>query len=107
MLPLMERKPVVMLRYPDGIHGEEFFHKNAPEYFPEWIKRVTLGKETKTDYVTVDSSADLAYLAGQACITPHLWLSRYDKPDYPDTLIFDLDPPDDDFEHTSICRSSV
>jgi bifunctional non-homologous end joining protein LigD len=98
MLPLMGKKPVVMLRYPDGIHGEEFFHKNAPEYFPDWIKRVTLGKETKTDYVTVDSAADLAYLAGQACITPHLWLSRYDKPDFPDTLIFDLDPSGDDFE---------
>jgi bifunctional non-homologous end joining protein LigD len=32
------------------------------------------------------------YIANQGCITPHMWLSKIDKLDYPDVLIFDLDP---------------
>jgi bifunctional non-homologous end joining protein LigD len=98
ILPYLKMRAIVMHRFPEGIHGESFYHKDTPDYFPDWIERVRLGKESKADFVVADSAADLAYLAGQACITPHLWLSRYDRPDNPDTLIFDLDPPDDDFE---------
>jgi bifunctional non-homologous end joining protein LigD len=97
-LPHFGDHPVTLLRFPDGIHGESFFQKEASAYFPPWLKRVTLPKQGgATDYVVCRSAADLAYLAGQACITPHLWLSRYDRPDNPDLLIFDLDPPGMDF----------
>jgi bifunctional non-homologous end joining protein LigD len=51
-----------------------------------------------TNYVVCDSKAALTYLADQACVTPHLWLSRFDKPHNPDLLIFDLDPSGSDFE---------
>jgi bifunctional non-homologous end joining protein LigD len=40
----------------------------------------------------------VVYLADQACITPHVWLSRIDRPDHPDRLIFDLDPSGRTFE---------
>lgn len=99
MLPYMKERPVVMHRFPDGIHGEAFYHKETPAYFPEWIKRVPLAKQDGVkNYVVCDSAATLVYLADQACITPHLWLSRYDRPDNPDLLIFDLDPSGGDFE---------
>ena len=99
MLPYLEKRAIVMHRFPDGIYGERFYHKEVPEYFPTWIKRITLPKEDGVvDYVVADSAADLAYLAGQACITPHSWLSRFDKPNNPDLLIFDLDPSDEVFE---------
>jgi bifunctional non-homologous end joining protein LigD len=48
--------------------------------------------------VLCEDAATLAYLANQACITPHIWLSRTERPDYPDQMIFDLDPSRDDFE---------
>jgi bifunctional non-homologous end joining protein LigD len=48
--------------------------------------------------VVCNTPATLVYLANQACLTPHLWLSQVDQLDYPDKLIFDLDPPADDFE---------
>jgi bifunctional non-homologous end joining protein LigD len=47
--------------------------------------------------VICGDEATLAYLANQACITPHIWLSRIDRPNYPDQMIFDLDPSGDDF----------
>jgi bifunctional non-homologous end joining protein LigD len=49
-------------------------------------------------YVICDDAATLAYLASQACVTPHVWLSRADKLAYPDQLVFDLDPSGENFE---------
>lgn len=87
-----------MHRYPDGIDREGFFQKTLPDYFPDWIERATLPKEDgKVTYVVANDAATLVYLANQACITPHLALSRTDRPDHPDRMIFDLDPSDDDF----------
>lgn len=97
-LPHWQRRPVSMHRYPDGIDGEGFFQKQAPDYFPSWIKRFELPKEGGTvTHVIADSPATMAYLAAQGCITPHLGLARVDRPDHPDRLILDLDPSDDDF----------
>jgi bifunctional non-homologous end joining protein LigD len=36
-------------------------------------------------------------MADQACITPHIWLSRADKLMNPDQMIVDLDPPEGKF----------
>ncbi len=99
MVPYLEDRPLVMLRYPDGIKGQSFFHKDAPDYFPGWIKTKSVRKEGggTVHHVICNDAATLVYIANQGCITPHIWLSKKDKLDKPDTLIFDLDPPGDDF----------
>ena len=38
MLPGLKDRPISMVRYPDGLDGERFFQKNAPSYFPGWIR---------------------------------------------------------------------
>jgi bifunctional non-homologous end joining protein LigD len=99
MLPYMRGRTVTMLRMVDGIHGESFYQKDTPGYFPGWIKRVEMPKENGvTHYLLCEDESTLAYLAAQACITPHLWLSRADNPRNPDMLVFDLDPSEQDFE---------
>jgi bifunctional non-homologous end joining protein LigD len=100
MLPHMHERPLTMQRFPDGIEESGFYQKEAPDYFPDWIHRVPIrveeeGKEQ--DQITCENAATLVYLANQACITPHIWLSRAGKINFPDKLIFDLDPPDHDF----------
>jgi len=98
MLPHLEGRPVTMHRFPDGIDGESFYHKEAPDYFPDWIERVTVKKEGGTvHHILVEKAAALVYIANQGCIVPHVWLSRKDRLHHPDQLIFDLDPPDGDF----------
>jgi bifunctional non-homologous end joining protein LigD len=100
MLPHVLRRPISMERYPDGITGDHFFQKETPGYFPAWVPRVSVRvREEGTDQpqLSCDDAATLAYVAAQACITPHIWLSRAPRLDHPDKLIFDLDPPDDDF----------
>jgi bifunctional non-homologous end joining protein LigD len=98
MLPHLKDRPITMFRYPDGIDGKAWVHKDMPDYFPEWINHYRVPKEGGTvDHVLCDDAETLAYLANQACITPHVWLSRVDKLDDPDRLVFDLDPVGDDF----------
>jgi bifunctional non-homologous end joining protein LigD len=60
-------------------------------------KRLALPtEESRQPQVICSNTATLVYLANQACITPHVWLSRRDKLYYPDRMVFDLDPPDGD-----------
>lgn len=99
MLPIIKDRPVVMQRYPDGINGEAFYQKEAGEYFPDWIKTVTVDliKGGRQHLVTVDSAATLAYLANQAALTLHIWLCTRRAIHKPDRMVFDLDPSEDDF----------
>jgi bifunctional non-homologous end joining protein LigD len=93
---------VTMHRFPDGLSGENFFQKEVPDYFPDWIERVIVKKEGgEIEHLLCQNAATLVYMADQACLTPHIWLSRIDRQDKPDRLIFDLDPPDDSFESAS------
>src|SRR5437762_3358356 len=95
MLPWLHDRPVTMVRYPDGLDGQRFFQKNAPSYFPDWIRRVRLGKAGgEVEHAVCDKPATLVYLANQACIEIHGFTSRVDKLDAPDQMVFDFDPPD-------------
>ncbi len=99
MLPHMKDRPVTMHRFVHGINEEGFYQKDIGDYFPSWIKRVEVPKQDggHNTYVICNDAATLIYLANQACITPHVWLSRIPRLDYPDKMIFDLDPGKNDF----------
>ena len=96
MLPHLADRPLNLERYPDGIEGPRIIQQRASDHFPSWIKRVRVGKAGGTvDHVVARDSATLVYLANQAAITLHPWLSRADRLDRPDRVIFDLDPSGD------------
>jgi bifunctional non-homologous end joining protein LigD len=96
MLPYLRDRPLVMERYPDGIAGERIVQKNVPRYFPGWITRIRVAKQDGSlQQVVCDRQATLVYLANQACVEMHAFLSRVGALDRPDQLVFDLDPPDD------------
>jgi bifunctional non-homologous end joining protein LigD len=96
MLPLLRERPVSMTRFPDGIGAPGIVQKNVPGYFPGWITRARVRKEGGSlQQVIADKPATLVYLASQACIEVHAFLSRLGQIREPDQCIFDLDPPDD------------
>jgi bifunctional non-homologous end joining protein LigD len=98
MLPLVRGRLIAMQRFPNGIASEGFFQKEAGEYFPAWIKRKAVKKKGGVvNYVVLSDAATLVYLANQGCLTPHIWLSKAAKLNYPDRMIFDLDPSGKDF----------
>jgi bifunctional non-homologous end joining protein LigD len=95
MLPLIKDRPISMKRYPNGIKAEGFFQKNAPEGHPSWLKTVKVKRKEggSIDMILCNDKSTLLWMANQNCITPHIWLSKYDKPNFPDMMVFDLDPP--------------
>lgn len=93
MLVHLADRPLNLERYPDGIAGERIIQQHAGEHLPAWIRRVEVpAREGTVEHVVAANPATLVYLADQACITFHRWLSRADEPDVPDLLVFDLDP---------------
>ena len=97
ILPYLRDRPLVMARYPDGIGGQRIFQKNVPGYFPSWVSRVEVGKAGgELCQVLCDKPATLVYLANQACIELHAFLSKAGEMECPDQLVFDLDPPGED-----------
>jgi len=104
MLPLISGRPVTMQRFPDGIGRGGFLQKQIGRHFPDWIERVTApNRRTRqatardeVTYVVCRHADDLAYLANQGCLTPHVWLSRAPDIHRPDQLVFDLDPASED-----------
>ena len=96
MLPYLRDRPIAMARYPDGLNGQRIFQKNVPDYFPGWVTRAEVSKQDgRLQHVICDKPATLVYLANQACLELHVFLSRVGRLGNPDQLVFDLDPPDD------------
>ncbi len=95
ILPHIKKRPLNMHRAPDGLNGETFYQQEAPDYFPEWIERINIAKKEggSINHVLCNNRETLLYLAGQAALTLHIWLSREDCIQKPDKLLFDLDPP--------------
>ncbi len=101
MLPHLRGRALTLHRFPDGIGGSGFYQQNRSDHFPDWLPAARVDHPGDTGPVThilCERAADLVYLASQATLTLHAWLSRVDRPHRPDQLVFDLDPPSDDFE---------
>jgi bifunctional non-homologous end joining protein LigD len=96
MLPHIRRRPVTMERYPAGIGGPGFFHKDVAKGFPDWLERVEVPKKGGTvHHPIVSDTRSLLWLANQNCITPHVWTSRSPHLYQPDICVFDLDPSEE------------
>lgn len=100
MLPWLRNRPLVLQRFPDGLEGSGFYQRNMPDYFPDWIGRVTVDKgEQETAEAVVCNQPDmLVYLANQGCLTFHPWLCQADALNYAERLVIDLDPSDNRFD---------
>ncbi len=84
-----------LVRFPDGINGEQFFQKHRPDWTPDWIDYKRLGKERKKEYVVAKEEATLVWLANLACLEIHQIHSFTEFSDKPDYIVYDLDPPED------------
>lgn len=106
LLQHVKGRALTLIRFPDGITGESFYQKNRPEWAPDWLEFVKLGKEEKKDYIIATEPASLVWLANLAALELHQLHSR--KPDFehPDYMVFDLDPPEG-YDFTKVASLSL
>jgi bifunctional non-homologous end joining protein LigD len=97
-------------RFPDGIDAEGFYQQRWTAHMPDDVggrsAPLADGSESIRHFVLTGKKG-LAYLADQATIEFHGWLSRTDKPNHPDKLVFDLDPGGGTFDTTVACARAL
>jgi bifunctional non-homologous end joining protein LigD len=104
IVPHLRDRPFTMKRYPHGITGEVFFQKQAPRGMPDWIPTRQFrtwpreGGSRLVDFPLINSPEAVLWVVQMNCIDLNAWYSRVDKPDRPDFVLFDLDPPNGEFE---------
>jgi bifunctional non-homologous end joining protein LigD len=100
IVPHLRDRPFTLKRYPYGIRGQPYFAKQAPKGKPPWIPTRRFrtwpreGESRLVDFTLVNEPAALVWMVQMNCIDMNAWYSRVDKPDRPDFVLFDLDPPD-------------
>ena len=93
MIPHIRNRPVTMERFPAGIGKKGFIQKDVSKGFPDWLQRVEVPKKDGTvHHPIVTDARSLLWIVNQNTITPHVWISRAPKLQYPDICVFDLDP---------------
>jgi len=101
IVPHLRDRPFTMKRFREGIDKPGFFQKQAPKGIPEWIPTRQFrtwpreGGSRLVDFPLVNDELALLWMVQMHCIDMNAWYSRVDKPDRPDFVLFDLDPPDD------------
>jgi bifunctional non-homologous end joining protein LigD len=88
---------LLLHRFPDGIHTNGFVQHEVGKHFPDWVQTADLPRrdgEGAVRHVVCEDAATLVYLANLTAIELHIWPPTMDKPEHPDRLVIDLDPPD-------------
>ncbi|HLW46877.1 MAG TPA: non-homologous end-joining DNA ligase [bacterium] len=118
IVPHLEDRPLTLRRWPNGIHGEDFFQKDTPEA-PPFVRTLPVWSDQGGNDNQLIIGADekvLLWLAQMGCIEMHPWFSRItpiprrgaNRPatvfggseavieastlNYPDFVVFDIDP---------------
>ncbi|HYR86384.1 MAG TPA: DNA ligase D [Terriglobia bacterium] len=95
LIPHLLDRPLVFERFPDGIYGPSFYQKDAPDYTPGWIRTEKIWSADVERHIRYFIGADrdqLLYIANSGNIQQNPWMSRIQHMDFPDYLVFDLDP---------------
>jgi bifunctional non-homologous end joining protein LigD len=100
LVPHLRNRPFTLKRYPHGILDRPYFQKQAPQGLPSWIPTRQFrtwpreGGSRLVDFVLMNEPAAVAWMVQMNCIDMNAWYSRVDKPERPDYVVFDLDPPE-------------
>jgi len=103
LVPHLRDRPFTLKRWREGLPGGSFFQKQAPKGIPSWIPtrqfrtwpRGGKGDSRLVDFPLVNSRDALLWMVQMHCIDMNAWYSRVDKPERPDFVLFDLDPPEE------------
>jgi bifunctional non-homologous end joining protein LigD len=94
ILPYLKDRPQSLNRFPNGIGGKSFYHKDVTATAPDWVKQFPYHTSDGEDknFLVVEDEASILWMANLGAIEMNPWNSTIAKPDYPDWCIIDLDP---------------
>jgi bifunctional non-homologous end joining protein LigD len=95
ILPHLKNRPVTLKRYPDGVHSEPFWEKDAPDFTPDWVKRFPVPRKMEQGdicYILINDVKTLVWCASIATIEFHAFLHTIRNLNAPTSIVFDLDP---------------
>jgi bifunctional non-homologous end joining protein LigD len=94
ILPHLERRPLALMRCPEGSGGTCFYQKHPPEGLSSAVGRVAVEESggQAAHHLYVDSLKAIVALVQMGVLEFHCWGSRIDALETPDILVLDLDP---------------
>ena len=96
LVPILKNRPIVLVRYPDGIHGKSFFQWNVPRGTPAWLRTLEVreegerGKRARSTFL-VDDIDGLLHVVNLGCIPIHMLAARAGTLEHCDFLTIDFD----------------
>ena len=101
LLPVVDDRPLVMKRFPNGVEKPAFYQQRHPEHVPPGVRRVVLPEDVEPideegprDRLIGGSLTTLLYMTQLAAISQDPWFSRVADPSHQDHAAIDLDPGD-------------
>ena len=100
IVPHLRERPFTLKRYPHGIDEQPYFAKQVPKGKPGWLPTRQFrtwpreGGSRLVDFALVNEPGAVVWMVQMNCIDMNAWYSRTDKPERPDYVVFDLDPPE-------------
>lgn len=97
LLPEVARRPLSLLRCPEGVHGQCFFQKHHADSLGANVHAIPLLEKDggEDDYLYIEDAEGLLSLVQMNTLEFHPWGARIDDVEHPDVLVFDLDPGPD------------
>jgi bifunctional non-homologous end joining protein LigD len=95
LLPVVDDRPLVMKRFPNGIAEKAFYQQRAPDTVPEGVRAEPVEGDTDVPARLIGGSLlTLLHMTQLATISQDPWFSRVQSPHTPDHAAIDLDPGD-------------
>jgi bifunctional non-homologous end joining protein LigD len=94
ILAYLAGRPLSLVRCPQGHSAECFYQRHHTAAMPDHIKRIDISEKKggNKPYLLIDSAKGLVEAAQIGVLELHLWGVRADRVEYPERMIFDLDP---------------
>ncbi len=95
LLPHLEKRPLTLKRYPNGVEAEFFYEKKCPSHRPSWVNTARVwseGNQADINFCLANDLPTLVWAANLADLELHTSLAKSPKIKSPTMVVFDLDP---------------
>jgi bifunctional non-homologous end joining protein LigD len=79
LLPHLAGRRLTLKRFPEDIHHESFWEKDAPRFTPKWIERLPTPRKHESgviNYIGINNLKALRWAASLGCVEIHSFLHR-------------------------------